>query len=104
MSEREFEGKDFNVDKVKLYEPARQKMAKIYLHESSSFGLPNLQIYLFMKRDHNSLDETELEEKTIEYTIERYIKTKLKRDKAIFKKKSKKSAKMFVRQYSVEDI
>ena len=104
MSEREFEGKDFNVDNVKLYEPARQKMAKIYLHESSSFGLPNLEIYLFMKRDHNSLDEIELEEKTIEYTIERYIKTKLKRDKAIFKKISKKSAKMFVRQYSVEDI
>ena len=56
-------GKDFNADKVKLYESVRQKMAKIYVHELSSSGPPNLERYLFMGRDDNSLDEVELEEK-----------------------------------------
>ena len=41
-SEMEFEGKNFNAYKVKLYEYVRQKMAKIYVHELSSFGPPNL--------------------------------------------------------------
>ena len=38
-------------------------MAKIYVHELSSFGPPNLERYLFMGRDDNSLDEIELEVK-----------------------------------------
>ena len=33
-SEMEFEGKDFNTDKVKLYEYVKQKMAKIYVYMS----------------------------------------------------------------------
>ena len=59
----EFEGKDFNANKVKLYEPVRQKMAKIYVHDLSSFGPPNLERYPFMGRDDNSLDEIKLKEK-----------------------------------------
>ena len=41
----EFEAKDFNADKIKLYESVRQKMAKIYVHELSSFGPTNLERY-----------------------------------------------------------
>ena len=74
-SEMKFEGKDFNAGKVKLYEPVRQKTGKIYVHNLSSFGLPNLELYAFMIRDDNFLDEIEREEKTIEYLIEKYIKT-----------------------------
>ena len=59
----EFEGKDFNANKVKLYESVKQKMAKIYVHDLSSFGPPNLERYPFMGRDDNSLDEIELKEK-----------------------------------------
>ena len=33
----EFDGKDSNADKVKLYESVRQKMAKIYDHELPKF-------------------------------------------------------------------
>ena len=62
-SEMEFEGKDFNADKVKLYESVRQKMAKIYVHELSSFRPPNIERYPSIGRDDNSLDEIELEEK-----------------------------------------
>lgn len=36
-SEMEFDGKDFNTDKVKLYESMRQKIAKIYDHELPKF-------------------------------------------------------------------
>ena len=36
-----------------------------------------------------------LEKKTIGYVTEKYIKTQLKRDTVVFKKKSKKSAKNF---------
>ena len=39
-------------------------MAKIYVHEWSSFRPPNLQSYGFMGRDDNSLDEIEIEEKS----------------------------------------
>ena len=38
-------------------------MAKIYVHELSSFGLPILERHPFMERNDNSLDEIELEEK-----------------------------------------
>ena len=40
-------------------------MAKICVHELSSFAPPNLERYLLMGRDDNSLDEIEVEEKTI---------------------------------------
>ena len=50
-SEIEFEGKDFSADKVMIYESVRQKMAKIYVYELSSFGLLNLERYSFMGRD-----------------------------------------------------
>ena len=63
-SEMEFEGKDVNADKVKVYESVRQKMEKIYVHELSSCGLQNRERYPFMGRD-NSLDEIEPEEKNI---------------------------------------
>ena len=43
-TEMEFEGKDFCADKVKLYECLRQKMAKIYKHDKSSFGPSTLGI------------------------------------------------------------
>ena len=69
-SEMEFEGKDFNADKVKLYQSVRQEMAKTYVHELSSFGPQNLERYFFMRRDNNNLDEMELEEKTKGYVIE----------------------------------
>ena len=59
----EFEGKDFNADRVKLYESVRQKMAKICVHELSSFRPPNIERYPSIGRDDNSLDEIELEEK-----------------------------------------
>ena len=59
----EFEGKDFNADKVKLYELVRQKITKIYVHELLKFGLPNLESFPFMRRDNYSLDEIELKEK-----------------------------------------
>ena len=62
-SEMEIAGKYFFVDKVKLHVSVRQKMAKIYVHELSSFGPPNLERYLFMGRADNSLGEIELEEK-----------------------------------------
>ena len=74
-SETEFEWKYFNADKVKLYESVRQKMEKTYVPELSSFGPPNLERYAFMERDDNSLDEIELEEITVGYMIEKYIKT-----------------------------
>ena len=38
----EFEEKDFNTDKVKLYGCLRQNMTKIYVHEFSSLEPPNL--------------------------------------------------------------
>ena len=56
-SEMEFERKDFNADKVKLYESVRQKMAKIYVYKLSSLGALNLERYLFMGRVGNSLDK-----------------------------------------------
>ena len=62
-SEMEFEGKDFNADKVKLYESVREKMAKIYVHGLSSFAPQNLEGYPFIGRDDNFLDDIELEEK-----------------------------------------
>ena len=62
-SEMKFEGKDFNADKVKLYKSVRQKTAKIFVHNLSSFGLSNLKRYPFMIRDDNFLDEIEREEK-----------------------------------------
>ena len=74
-TDMEFEGRDFNADKVKLFEPVRHKMAKIYLHDLSSFGPPNLEIYHFMERDDNSLDEIELEEKSNWVRDRKYIKT-----------------------------
>ena len=40
-------------------------MAKIYVHELSSFVPPNLERYPFMGRGDNSLDKIELEEKNI---------------------------------------
>ena len=52
----EFEGKDFNADKVKLYESVRQKITKIYVHELLKFGPPNLESFPFMRRDNYSLD------------------------------------------------
>ena len=69
-----FEEKNSNADKVKLYESVRQKLAKICIHELSSFGPPNLERYPFMGRDDISLDEIEQEEKTIWCMIEKYIK------------------------------
>ena len=63
-SEIGFEGKDFNADKVKLHESMRQKMEKIYVNESS-FGLPDLENYLFMGRDDNSLEKFNLKKRTI---------------------------------------
>ena len=38
----EFEEKDFNTDKVKLYGSLRQNMTKIYVYELSSLEPPNL--------------------------------------------------------------
>ena len=32
-SEMEFDRRDFNADKVKLFEPVRQEMTKIYIHD-----------------------------------------------------------------------
>ena len=65
-----FEEKNSNADKVKLYESVRQKLAKICVHELSSFGPPKLERYPFLGRD----DEIEHEEKTIWCMIEKYIK------------------------------
>ena len=62
-SKMEFEGKDYNADNAKLYQSVRQKMTKIYVHELSSFGPPNLERCPFMERNDNSLDEIELKEK-----------------------------------------
>ena len=42
----------------------RQKIAKSYVHELSSFGPPSLERYVFIGRDDNSLDEFKLEEKS----------------------------------------
>ena len=53
-SEMEFDRRDFNADKVKLFEPVRQEMTKIYIHDLLSFGPPNLERYHFMERDDNS--------------------------------------------------
>ena len=53
-SEMEFDRRDFNADKVKLFEPVRQEMTKIYIHDLLSFGSPNLERYHFMERDENS--------------------------------------------------
>ena len=53
-SEMEFDRRDFNADKVKLFEPVRQEMTKIYIHDLLSFGSPNLERYHFMERDDNS--------------------------------------------------
>ena len=50
----EFDRRDFNADKVKLFEPVRQEMTKIYIHDLLSFGPPNLERYHFMERDDNS--------------------------------------------------
>ena len=53
-SEMEFDRRDFNADKVKLFEPVRQEMTKIYIHDLLSFGPPILERYHFMERDDNS--------------------------------------------------
>ena len=49
-------------------------MAKIYVHELSSFGPPNLETYPFMERDDNSLDEIELKEKQLGTLICRIVR------------------------------
>ena len=73
-SEKEFESKDFNADKVKLYESMRQKFEKIYAHEFLHYGPPNLERYSLIEKDVNSLDEIELKEKNW-VRDKKYIKT-----------------------------
>ena len=93
----------FNADEVKLYdESVRQKMAKICVHELSSFAPPNLERYLLMGRDDNSLDEIEVEEKTIGYVTEKY--KLIKKGYSRIQKNLTESTKLFLRQYLVEDV
>ena len=103
-SEKEFESKDFNADKVKLYESMRQKFEKIYAHEFLHYGPPNLERYSLIEKDVNSLDETELKEKNwvrdkkIHQDLQSYV-FKKGIQSYVFKKESKKSAKIILRQY-----
>ena len=66
-----------------LYESVKQKMAKIYVHELSSFGPPNLERYPFMGRDDNSLNEIELEEKNNWVSDRKMHQDLIKRDTVI---------------------
>lgn len=102
-SEKEFKSKDFNADKAKLYESVRQKFEKIYVHEFLHYGPPNLERCPLIEKDVNWLDEIELKEKNwvrdkkIHQDLQSYVFKKAIQS-YVFKKKSKKSAKIILRQ------
>ena len=54
-------------------------MAKIYVHELSSFGTPHLERYSLLGRDDYFLDEIELEEKMIRHLIEKIHQDSIKK-------------------------